>query len=651
MTNEVIFPPYLALKAMQSSAYTNTATALAEIIDNSYEAKAKDIQVCLICDTPSPGVPAPHTIAVLDNGDGMSDKALRRSIQFGYGKNLNTEANNLKLGKFGVGLLSASVSQCKALEVMSWQDSMDDVQANTVGFSIHENDNSIRNNILPKPAMKKVPANIQAALAGFSGGALSTLKSGTLVIWRDCTPSWKKATTLIDHLSFECGRIYRNFIKNHNLRITITAFDSNGNAILDGPKHVPAVDPMFLHYWKDKNDALANFKGDDTLFQAFTGTEDDDGKNQDGTFQEYIMDIETSSGATGKVKILASHRRMGKVVAQSIKDGHAQPGSAPYGKLAADLSGVSILRHGREIMLDQKWLRTDFAIDRWIAVSVDFDPSLDELFGVSNNKQSAPRLSGLATKSREERKNEKEGSDDQDELCLYAIADEIASRLSDMRRKIRRERPRKKQHDGSEQSYDPAKASDEELVEITKAVEGRDKLLPPKHSDNPEIDLKEAYGQNTFIDGAHANLTRPKVVIEEHLKFDLVAEHASGSSSAPFDSFYSGNTVVARVNARHPLYERLKDLLAKDIELGGSINETPGQYESDTPDSLVDKLEDARMQLMEYQKTIRFMILSFARAEEEAKRSGVDRAAAFEDCRNAWGRVASVIFKHGSHDD
>ena len=650
MSNDVIFPPYLALKAMQSGAYANTAAALAEIIDNSYEAEAKHIHVCLICDTPEAGTAAPHTIAVLDNGDGMSDEELRRSIQFGHGKNLNTEASNLKLGKFGVGLLSASVSQCKELKVMSWRDRMDDFQANTVSLSIDENDDSIIKNILPEPAMVEVPANIQVALAGFSGGALSTLKSGTLVIWRGCTPSWKKATTLIDHLSFECGRIYRNFIRDDKLRITITASDNNGGVILGGPWDVPAVDPMFLHHWRDKKDALIKFQGDDTLFQSFMGTEDDDGKNQDGTFQEYIMDIETSSGATGKVKILASHRRMGKVTAQSIEDGYPNPGAAPYGKLAAKLGGVSILRHGREIMLDQKWLRQDATMDRWIAVSVDFDPSLDEFFGVSNNKQSAPRLSRLAAKSSEEREDEQKGLDDKDEQELYVIADKIASLLSDMRKKVRRERPRKKQTGGSEQSYDPAKSSLEELVEITKAVEVRNEFLPPKPSDNPAIDLEKAYGPDTYIDEVRADLTRPNIVIKDNLKFDLVAAHAA-AGSALFDSVYGGNTVVVRVNARHPLYERLKDLLAKDIELGGSIDETPSQDKGDTPDSLADRLEDARMQLMEYQKTIRFMILSFARAEEEAKRNEPNRAAAFEDCRNAWGRVARVIFKHGRHDD
>ena len=646
---DAIFPPFLALRAMRSGAYANTATALAEIIDNSYEANAKDIHICLICPT---GMAAPHTIAVLDNGDGMTYEELRRSIQFGYGKNLNTEGNKLKLGKFGVGLLSASVSQCKDLQVMSWRDSMDDFQARTVGFSIDENDNSIMNNILPRPDMVEVPADIQKALAGFSGGTLSNLKSGTLVIWRDCTPSWKKATTLIDHLSFECGRIYRNFIRNGNLRITITASDNDGNDIPSDSSHVPAVDPMFLHHWKDKKDTLANFKGHDTLFQVFTGTEDDDGKNQDDTFREHIMDIETLSGATGKVKILASHRRMGKVIEDARSHGHNNPGSAPYGKLADILRGVSILRHGREIMLDQKWLKTDLTIDRWIAVSVDFDPSLDELFGVSNNKQSAPRLSRLATISGNNQKDEQLDLDlyDQDEQQLYAIAQVIALRLSKMRKKIGREQPRKKQNGEPEQSHDPAKSPLEELVEITKAVEPRDELLPPKPSNSPAKDLKKAYGTHTYIDNVRADLTRPEIVIRDNLKFDLVADHAP-AGSALFNSVYSGNTVLVRVNADHPLYGRLKYLLAKDIELGESINETPGQYEGDTPDSLADRLEDALAQLMEYQKTIRFMILSFARAEEEAKNKSSDQGAAFEDCRIAWGRVARDIFEHGRHDD
>ncbi len=51
------------------------------------------------------------------------------------------------------------------------------------------------------------------------------------------------------------------------------------------------------------------------------------------------------------------------------------------------------MRSGREIELDPAWLRGDRTVDRWVSVSIDFDPDLDDVFGVSNDKQQVRGLS------------------------------------------------------------------------------------------------------------------------------------------------------------------------------------------------------------------------------------------------------------------
>ena len=76
---------------------------------------------------------------------------------------------------------------------------------------------------------------------------------------------------------------------------------------------------------------------------------------------------------------------------------YRDPGDAPYGKLAYRLRGVSLMRSGREIELDPNWIRSDRSIDRWLSVSLDFDPDLDDVFGVSNDKQQVRGLSDLAS--------------------------------------------------------------------------------------------------------------------------------------------------------------------------------------------------------------------------------------------------------------
>lgn len=119
---DYIFPPHLALQALRSGDYADTVYALAELIDNSYDAQATKICVALRVDKEQR---KPNSIAVLDNGVGMNIERLRRSIQFGYGETHDQSGKvprGKNLGKFGVGLVAASVNQCTHLELYSWQN-------------------------------------------------------------------------------------------------------------------------------------------------------------------------------------------------------------------------------------------------------------------------------------------------------------------------------------------------------------------------------------------------------------------------------------------------------------------------------------------------------------------------------------------------
>ena len=58
--------------------------------------------------------------------------------------------------------------------------------------------------------------------------------------------------------------------------------------------------------------------------------------------------------------------------------------------------GVSVVRAGRELELDQGWASSYEPRERWWGVEVSFDPGLDDLFGVSNNKQFARNFAEAA---------------------------------------------------------------------------------------------------------------------------------------------------------------------------------------------------------------------------------------------------------------
>lgn len=105
----VPFAPSL-IESMRSLGYS-FPSAIADLIDNSISANAKQIEIFV---EPSEN----PSLIILDNGHGMSDVELQEAMRYGS-KNPLEERNGSDLGRFGLGLKSASLSQCRKLVVVS----------------------------------------------------------------------------------------------------------------------------------------------------------------------------------------------------------------------------------------------------------------------------------------------------------------------------------------------------------------------------------------------------------------------------------------------------------------------------------------------------------------------------------------------------
>ena len=84
--------------------------ALADIIDNSIDAKASRVEITLFRNDTDI-----TAITIADNGHGMDDTALRHGMQFGT----RIDHGPTDLGVFGLGMKSASLSQSKSLTVIT----------------------------------------------------------------------------------------------------------------------------------------------------------------------------------------------------------------------------------------------------------------------------------------------------------------------------------------------------------------------------------------------------------------------------------------------------------------------------------------------------------------------------------------------------
>ena len=654
---DLVFPAELVAEAIRSGSYKNSANALAEIVDNSYDAKASVIHVALIHNA-GPST-QPHTIAVLDNGLGMDEEALRHCIQ--YGRHQSHGTDRVRIGKFGVGLLSASFNQCKDLEVFSWNNGLGK-EVNSTKINVKKCASS-----LPQIVAKPLPDFFNDAFAEFDRELTDLDTHGTLVVWRELDKlTWKKAETLLDHLQKEVGRIYRKFLsedceEDKKLKIVISIIEQAETRYTlkqENCNKVEPVDPLFLSHWdciglnkylqdldlvianpekygmnKDDEEKIKLAREQESLFIPFDfENENDNAIGEDGKIDPATYSVKGDDGKVlGQYRIIASFRRPQVVRAAAeagaiaVRGGGSlrNPGGTSYGTLAERLRGVSIMRGGREITLDTNWLRADLTIDRWVSLSLDFDPSLDAIFGVSNDKQQAKLLSSLA--------QVKIDSDIEDDFNkdVLAAADRIHKILSKMRHLVGSMDSLQQMNvtDGK-QTTDPAS----ETLQVLRDISGK---LDKRYKDDPESEvigiddtklalnkLKQIY-KGAIYDNQPASKVRPQVLIDNDLKVDVVSDPITGGLYMFTPTNNVSGAMVVRLNAKHPLFQTLQHILLP---------------EDDASDNTMPDAQKLQEKLDLTFSSIRRLIIAFSRAELEA--SSQKEKDHYDKIRREWSIIA-----------
>ncbi len=102
------------IEALRGLGYT-TASALADIIDNSIAARASRVDINFIWQAEQ------SRIEILDNGTGMDAICLDKAMRLGELNPLDDREES-DLGRFGMGLKTASFSQCRSLTVATTQN-------------------------------------------------------------------------------------------------------------------------------------------------------------------------------------------------------------------------------------------------------------------------------------------------------------------------------------------------------------------------------------------------------------------------------------------------------------------------------------------------------------------------------------------------
>ena len=117
MTKFVKNPPEAAALMMSARSFGNydLPSALADLLDNSVKAKARNIEVFCVREDANP------VVRILDDGHGMPEEELHRAMR-PASSNPDDERAADDLGRFGWGMKSASLSQCRRLTVLTRHD-------------------------------------------------------------------------------------------------------------------------------------------------------------------------------------------------------------------------------------------------------------------------------------------------------------------------------------------------------------------------------------------------------------------------------------------------------------------------------------------------------------------------------------------------
>ena len=103
--------PSPLIESIRAIGYS-LSTALADIVDNCITARAEKIRIF------SSTEPAEARVGILDDGVGLTEEELLEAMRLGS-RNPVEEREESDLGRFGLGLKTASFSQCRVLTVVS----------------------------------------------------------------------------------------------------------------------------------------------------------------------------------------------------------------------------------------------------------------------------------------------------------------------------------------------------------------------------------------------------------------------------------------------------------------------------------------------------------------------------------------------------
>ena len=250
--------PERAIMGLRDTGYTFN-TAIADIVDNSIAANAKQVDIRIEIDPDNE-----ITVFIADNGSGMDENDLINAMK--YGSKRRDDPNSL--GKFGLGLTTASTSFCRKLSLTS--RTKGDPTVRKVQWDLmHVARQNAWELLFPSAAEDEIKLLDATACGG----------SGTLVIWEDIdrllnreysssTGEAKALRRKIEKLNQHLAMVFQRFLDPNHTEVPNVSITLNGEIIkpwdpfcLDEPSTEMVADyPISIKFEGKDKELVINLK-------------------------------------------------------------------------------------------------------------------------------------------------------------------------------------------------------------------------------------------------------------------------------------------------------------------------------------------------------------------------------------------------------
>jgi len=487
------------IRGIRDIGYKHTGSALAELVDNSFQSGAENIHIAFATNKSGAKVEA---LAVIDDGHGMIPDMIRFAVMWG---GTHRENDRDGIGRYGYGLPSASVSQGKRFTVYSCIPGVKinavtlDAEAISQGSSNYTDETG--EIVIPPAQPAALPKFVQDHIkAEFPG---KKLEHGTVVVIEELDKvSRNTVNALRNHLLEFFGVTYHRLLRNAQIVVHDTVLEP--------------IDPLFItpgyrYYDLDADRAQA-------LDPIKIEVKSEDGKEVKGVMEVRFAYMPPTFGSLDKTKSAADRKNQ----------------NARF-QIMKEYNGILFYRMGRFLDCARYTpFHTFVNNDRYFKIEVDFPAVLDEYFNVSTSKQRVDVSDKIWDKLKEAG---------------------IVKAISTLTGKYRAE---KKQMDveGDRDEATKKRASEEAMEETAKAMRPPAPEIRERQQQRGEAHLHKVAEKRAAETG------EPVRKIEEQLRLELQGKpYKVAHENVPGGAFFRveqlGGTTVLFLNTAHRFHSQL----------------------------------------------------------------------------------------------